>query len=101
MERVKWTDDLIDERMTAIDEKFDRQLEETRALREEVRSGFSDVRAGFSELRGEMQALQHRVDARFSEQYRELIAFHRQVLFIVAGFVVALIGLLSAVVAQA
>jgi hypothetical protein len=36
--------------MAAIDEKFDRQFEETRALREQVR-------AGFSELRAEMRAL--------------------------------------------
>ena len=93
MERAKWTDDLIDERMAAIDEKFDRQFEETRALREEVRSGFSEVRA-------EMRALQQRMDAGFSEQHHEMLAFHRQMLFIVAGFVVALIGLLGALVAQ-
>ena len=93
MERAKWTDDLIDERMAAIDEKFDRQFEETRALREEVRSGFS-------ELRAEMRALQQRMDAGFSEQHHEMLAFHRQMLFIVAGFMVALIGLLGALVAQ-
>ena len=93
MERAKWTDDLIDERMAAIDEKFDRQFEETRALRGEVRSGFS-------ELGAEMRALQQRMDAGFSEQHHEMLAFHRQMLFIVAGFVVALIGLLGALVAQ-
>ena len=93
MERVKWTDDLIDERMAAIDEKFDRQFEETRALREEVRSGFS-------ELRAEMRALHQRMDTGFSEQHHEMLALQRQMLFIVAGFVVALIGLLGAAVAQ-
>ena len=93
MERVKWTDDLIDERMAAIDEKFDRQFEETRALREEMRSGFSDLRA-------EMGALRQRMDAGFAEQHHEMFAFQRQMLFIVAGFVVALIGLLGAAVAQ-
>lgn len=86
MERVKWTDDLIDERMTAIDNNFDRQLEE--------------MRSGFSELRAEMAALRQRVDAGFSEQYHQMLAFQRQLIFIVAGLVVALIGLLSAVVAQ-
>jgi hypothetical protein len=86
-------DDLIDERMAAIDEKFDRQFEETRALRE-------DVRSGFSELRAEMGALRQRRDAGFSEQHRELLAFQRQMLFIVAGLMVALIGLLGGAVAQ-
>jgi hypothetical protein len=93
MERAKWTDDRIDERMAAIDEKFDRQLAELRALREEMRSGFSQLRA-------EMGTLRQRVDAGFSEQHHEMLAFHRQMLFIIAGFVVALIGLLGVVVAQ-
>jgi len=93
MERAKWIDDLIDERMASIDEKFDRQFEETRALREEMRSGFSDLRA-------EMGALRQRMDAGFAEQHHEMFAFQRQMLFIVAGFVVALIGLLGAAVAQ-
>lgn len=94
MERVKWTDGLIDERMAAIDEKFNRQLEEIRGLREEMRSGFSDLRA-------EMGALRQRIDAGFSEQYHQMLAFHRLLIFMVAGFVVALIGLLGAAIAQA
>ena len=79
------------------------------------------MRSGFSELRAEMRALHQRMDAGFSmqkqrmdtgcsthqqrmdagfQQHREMLALHRQMLFIVAGFVVALIGLLGAVVAQ-
>jgi len=115
MERAKWTDDLIDERMAAIDQKFDRQFDETRALREEVRSGFSELRAEMRALQQRMDTgfttqqqridtgfstLQQRMDAGFSEQHHEMLAFHRQMLFIVAGFVVALIGLLGALVAQ-
>ena len=74
MERVKWTDGLIDERMAAIDEKFNRQLEEIRGLREEMRSGFSGLRA-------EMGALRQRIDAGFSEQYHQMLAFHRLLIF--------------------
>lgn len=48
-----------------------------------------------------MTALRQRIDAGFSEQHHQMLAFQRQVIFIVAGLVVALIGLLSAVVAQA
>jgi hypothetical protein len=92
MERVKWTDDLIDERMAAIDDKFDRQLEELRALRSEMRSGFSELRAemrtGFTEMRAEMAAIRS-----------DLWNFQRQALTIVAGLLIALVGLLGAFVA--
>lgn len=40
MERLRW----IDERMNAIDERFDRQLEELRLLRVEMRAGFAELR---------------------------------------------------------
>ena len=82
MERAKWTDDLIDQRMASMDEKADRQFEELRTLRAEMRLEFSAMRsemhAGFSELRAE----QH--------------AFHRQVTLIIAAFGVGLLGLLGA-----
>jgi hypothetical protein len=100
MERVKWTDERIDERMAAIDEKLNRQLEATRALREELRSGFSGTQASFSELRAGIGALRERTDAGFLEQYHQTLALHRQMIYLVAGFAVALIGLLGGVVAQ-
>jgi hypothetical protein len=97
MERVRWTDERIDERMAAMDEKFDRLFTETRALRAEMGEGFAEVRAemraGFGELRAEMRA-------GFAEQRGELVALQRQLTFIVAGFAVALIGVLAAAVAQ-
>jgi hypothetical protein len=71
MERLRWTDERIDERMAAMDDSFDRVFEELRTLR-------AETRAGFAELRGEM------------------VAFHRQVMLIVAGFAVGLLGLLGA-----
>ena len=92
MERAKWTDDLIDERMAAIDEKCDRQLDELRALRTEMRTGFSEMRAemhaGFSETRAEIAVMR-----------ADLWNFQKQALTIVAAVMVAVIGLLGAFVA--
>jgi hypothetical protein len=81
MERVKWTDDLIDERMTAIAKASDRQSEELRMLRE-------DVRAGFAELRGEMRA-------GFPELRGEIVAVHRQLVLVLTALGVGLLGLLG------
>ena len=81
MERVRWTDERIDERMAAIDNTFDRVFTELHTLREEMH-------AGFAQLRAEMAA-----------DRAEVVVFHRQVTLIVAGQVVALIGLLGAFVA--
>jgi hypothetical protein len=78
MKRARWTDDLLDHRMAAMDEKFDRLFIETRAVREEMRVGFSELRGEISELR------------------RDLLAFQRHVTLIVAAFAVGLLGLLSA-----
>jgi hypothetical protein len=80
--------------MTAMDEKWDRQFEELRALRAEVRAGFSGLRAemqsGFSELRAEVAATR-----------ADLWSLQKQVLAIVAAAAVGLLGLLGAfVVAQ-
>jgi hypothetical protein len=82
MERAKWTDDLIDERMAAIDEKFDRQFEELRMLREEMRTGFAELR---SEMRGG-----------FAELRVEIVAVQRQLILILTAFAVGLLGLLGA-----
>ncbi len=82
MERLKWTDDLIDERMATIDDKFDRLFSEIHALRNEMN-------AGFAELRAEMVSLRRDVHA-------DHVALHRHVNLIVAGFAVALLGLLGA-----
>ena len=92
MERVKWTDALIDQRVAAMDEKFELLFAETRAQREAMRADFAELRAemraGFAELRGEIH------DVR-----RDLGAFQRQMMFVVAGFAVGLLGLLGAFVA--
>jgi hypothetical protein len=89
MERVRWSDELIEQRMVAMDEKFDLLFTETRALREEMRAGFAELRAemqtGFAELRGEI-----------AEVRRDLAATQRQMTLIVAAFGVGLLGILGA-----
>ena len=54
MERARWTDERLDDRMTAIDTPFDRVFEELRAERGETRA---EMRAERAELRAEMRAL--------------------------------------------
>jgi hypothetical protein len=70
MERGSWTDDRLDERMAAMEEKFDRLFEELRDVRGEIAA----LRADFS-------------------------AFQRQVVVILAGLAVGQLGLLGAFVA--
>ena len=88
MERTKWTDERIDERMAAIDQSFDRESEAIRDLGREIRELRDEMRSGFSELRVEIAGCR-----------ADLWAFQKQVLSIVAGLAIALIGLLGAFVA--
>jgi hypothetical protein len=87
VERAAWTDERFDDRMSAIDTTFQRVFEEMRAERAEfsteMRELRAEMRAGFAELRAEM------------------IAIHRQVTQIVAGFAIALVGVLAALVVAA
>jgi hypothetical protein len=61
MERTRWTDDLIDERMASIDHKLDRNLEESRLLRAEIgalRAAMNRQTAALrTDLGGEIAAL--------------------------------------------
>jgi hypothetical protein len=82
MERVKWTDDLLDERMTAIDKAFDRQSDELRLLREEMRADFAELR--------------HEMRAGFAELRAEIAAVHRQLVLVLTAFGVGVLGLLGA-----
>jgi uncharacterized coiled-coil DUF342 family protein len=54
VERGGWTDERLDDRMTAIDTTFDRVFEELRAERSET---CAEMRAERAELRAEMRAL--------------------------------------------
>jgi hypothetical protein len=94
-----------------LDEKFGQLYGETRLLREDMRAGFTDLRAemhaGFSDLRGDMAGMRAEIAAARTEFRSEmtadrahLAALHRQVMVILAGFMVGLLGLLAALVAQ-
>jgi hypothetical protein len=110
MERAKWTDDLIDERMAAMDEKFDRLFTEVREFRQEMRAGFSELRSenvGLrrdiavvdSGLRRDIAGVDSGLRGEIATMRADLWAFQKQVLSIVAGLAIALIGLLGAFVA--
>jgi hypothetical protein len=100
MERTKWTDDLLDQRIAAMDEKSDRQFDELRTLRAEMQAMRAEMHARFSELRAEMHAgfseLRAEMHAGFSELRAQIVALHRQQSFILTGSAVGLLGLLGA-----
>jgi uncharacterized coiled-coil DUF342 family protein len=89
MERAKWTDERIDERMAAIDEKLDRQSDELRMLREEMTACFAELRTEMRELRGEMHG-------GFAELRAEIVGVHRQLVLALTAFGVGVLGLLGA-----
>jgi uncharacterized protein len=60
MERARWTDERLDDRMSAIDTTFERVFEEMRAERAELRT---EMRAGRAELSAEMRALRSELRA--------------------------------------
>jgi uncharacterized coiled-coil DUF342 family protein len=66
VESARWTDERLDDRMTAIDTTFDRVFEELRAERAEMRAERAEFRAEMREMRAElrtdMRALIDRVD---------------------------------------
>ena len=93
MERTKWTDDMIDQRFAAMDEKSDLLFSEIRLLREEVR-------AGFAALRGEMTGLRSELVNQMAIDRTQVIALHRQMNRMLATALVAVVGLLGVLVAK-
>ena len=83
MERARWTDERLDERMALIDERFERAFEEMRAMREEMRAGFVGLRGEIAHVRSDLSAWQ------------------RQITHILAGFAIALLGIVAAGIAAA
>jgi hypothetical protein len=74
VERARWTDERLDDRMTVIDTTFDRVFEELRAERAESRAERAEfkaeMRAMRAELRADMRALNDRIgqlDERLSQ----------------------------------
>jgi len=66
VERAKWTDERLDDRMTAIDTTFDRVFEELRAERVEMRAERAELRAEMREMRAELIDRIDRIDERLS-----------------------------------
>jgi hypothetical protein len=118
MERTKWTDDLLDQRMASMDEKFELLFTETRCLRKEMSSGFSDLRREIAGVRDEPRGGVRTeiggvrteiggvrteiggVRAEIVADRAQAIAFHRQILILVGSAYAAMLGLLGVVIAQ-
>jgi hypothetical protein len=86
MERSTWTDERLDDRFDQIDRRFDRVDAEIRDLRLETR-------AGFAELRGEMETLG-------SGLRGEIEALRSTMLRLYGGSLVAMFGLIVAILAR-
>jgi hypothetical protein len=56
VERARWTDERLNDRMTAIDTTFDRVFEELRAERVESRAERAEFRADMAAFRTELRA---------------------------------------------
>ncbi len=95
VERARYTDELLDGRMALIDERFERGFEEMAAMRAEMRAGFADMRAEISGVRGDLSG----VRADISAVRADLSATQRQMIQIVAGLAIALLGVLTAAIA--
>jgi hypothetical protein len=95
MEGAEWTDERLDARMALIDDRFDRGIEEMRAMREEMRVGFAEMRGEIAAMRGDMASMRGDVSALRGD----LSTFQRQVVHIVAAFAVGLLGVIAALIA--
>jgi F0F1-type ATP synthase membrane subunit b/b' len=69
MERARWSDDRLDDRMSAIDKTFDGVFEELRAERAEFRAEMSAMRA---DLRAEMHGMRAELKAEMHGMRNEL-----------------------------
>jgi hypothetical protein len=93
MDRTRWTDDMLDQRFAAMDERLELLFAEIRLLREEMRAGFTELReemrVGFGELRSEMAA-----------DRAQAVALHRQLNAMMGTALVAALGLLGVLIAK-
>jgi uncharacterized coiled-coil DUF342 family protein len=91
VERARWTDERLDDRMSAIDTSFERVFDELRAERIEMRT---EMRAERTELRAEMRAMR----AELNERLTRLDERISQLGFRAAGILAA--GLIALVATQ-
>ena len=93
MERVSWTDERLNDRMSAIDTSFERVFDEMRAERARMSAEDQSLRA---EVRAEMSALRTEMRTGFVEVRSDISALQRQMTQICAGFAAALLGVVAA-----
>ena len=79
--------------MATVDETLEYLRSETESLRK-------DMNAGFWDLRSEMNAGFGGVRADVAADRAQVAGLHRQVMAVLGGFMIGLLGLLAAVVAQ-
>ena len=94
MERARWTDERLDDRMSAIDTTFERVLEEMRAERQEFRA---EMRALSDRLEHRMDRLELRID-QLDERLRQLDERLGRIAFRAAGILAT--GLIALVATQ-
>jgi uncharacterized coiled-coil DUF342 family protein len=92
MERARWTDQRLDERMAVIDERFERGFDEMRALRAEMHAGFAQVHTDFAQVHTQFA----QVHTEFAQVRADMSALQRQLTHIFAGFAIALLGVVGA-----
>jgi hypothetical protein len=99
MERGTWTDERIDERMTAIDGTFDRAFDELKALRADMHDEFRAVRSDISEIQRQLAQIGEfrSVRADISAVQRDISGLQRQLAQIGWGVVGALTAVLISV----
>ena len=107
MERTKYSDDVLDARMTGIDDSHKRLSAESTELRREMRGGFGEIRAEMAGLRGEMGAVRVelaglRADGAVQTLALrgELASFRNQMMWLVGFLAVSLVSLLGVAVLQ-
>ena len=104
MDRTRYTDDVLDERMKAIDENFERLVVEAREFRQEMRTGFSELRreilSGQDALRSEIVGLGNELRGEIAGVRADLWRVQHQVMWFVGALAVSVVGLLGAAVLQ-
>jgi L-lactate utilization protein LutB len=94
VERARWTDERLDDRMSTIDTTFERVFDEMRAERADLRN---EMRAFRAELRAEVRAFDERL-SRLDDRLRQLDDRLSRIGFRMAGILAS--GLIALVVTQ-
>lgn len=97
MERTAWTDERLDHLAEAIRSGFTRVDQDIRDLRSEMRDGFGSVRG---EMREEFAAVRGEMREEFGSLRGEINELRRVMIAVGGGILVALIGVIAAILAR-